>query len=200
MSKKSGQQKAIHLAIEKLQQIDLHDRCCLHGFTETVKGKIKVRMFGIDYYLQTDDFQLLRACDNVPAGTNDHILLLHYLISDLPVKNTGNFITFRHLPGGQFYWKPFVDRTTLLLARVIGNNTDKLITNLEKFDWEELSDEDFSAQIHAIGNIYLTLKYQKSDDEFPPAATILFDSCIKRIYCAEDVAVLSSRICWNLLN
>jgi hypothetical protein len=200
MSKKSGQQKAIHLAIEKLQQIDLHDRCCLHGFTETVKGKIKVRMFGIDYYLQTDDFQLLRACDNVPAGTNDHILLLHYLISDLPVKITGNFITFRHLPGGQFYWKPFVDRTTLLLARVIGNNTDKLITNLEKFDWEELSDEDFSAQIHAIGNIYLTLKYQKSDDEFPPAATILFDSCIKRIYCAEDVAVLSSRICLNLLN
>ncbi len=199
MSKKSGQQKAIHLAIEKLLQINLYDRCCLHGFDEYVKGKIKVRMFGIDYYLQTGDFQLLRACDNTPAKETDHILLLHYLLCDLPVKITDNFITFRNLPGGQFYWRPFVDRTFLPLVRLIGNNIDKLITNLQQFDWEQLSDRDFTARIHAIGNIYITLKYQKGDDEFPPAASLLFDSCIKRIYCAEDVAVLSSRICLNLL-
>jgi len=36
------------------------------------------------------------------------------------------------------------------------------------------------------------------DEELGPAAEILFDACIRRVYTTEDVAHLASRICLGL--
>jgi hypothetical protein len=43
------------------------------------------------------------------------------------------------------------------------------------------------------------LVYRAGDDEFPASADLLFDACIRRVFCAEDAAVLGSRVCLGLL-
>jgi hypothetical protein len=58
---------------------------------------------------------------------------------------------------------------------------------------------DLPARIHALGNLHLTLVYHLGDDELPPAADVLFDGCIRRVFGAEDAAVMASRICLGLL-
>lgn len=199
MTKQDGHKEAIRLAIEKLKIVDLNNRCQLLGLNSVENGKLKIRMFGGNYCLYIDDFRLVNVEDINPAKQKDQILLLHYLLCDVSIKVTNELITFRDLAGGQFYWKPFVSRTTQQLCQVIGNDIKRLKNNLNKFDWKQIDGGSFAAHIHIIGNIYLTLKYRLGDEEFPPGAILLFDSSIKRVFTAEDVAVLSSRVCLELI-
>lgn len=200
MIKQTGQKEAIRLAVDKLKTVDLDYRCRLLGFQTPKNGVISIRMFGQDYFLHTDDFCLELAEYNTPAKMTDHVLLLRYLLCDVPVEVNAEYISLRDLPGGQFYWNPFVSRTTQPLCRIIGNDVERLIFNLKKFDYEKVDLTGFAVSIHAIGNIHITLVYSSGDEEFPPSANLLFDSCIKRAYSTEDIVVLGSRICLNLIH
>ena len=141
----------------------------------------------------------LAAATHQPVKTADRILALHYLQHDLPVTPTGSFITFRDLPGGQFYFGPFRSRSLQPLLKRIGNDLDLLRRNLARFDWQPAQMGDFAARVHAAGRIEATLVYHLGDDEMPAEAELLFDACIKRILCTEDAAAIGIRICLGLL-
>lgn len=196
MSKEDGQKLAIDRALAELQAIDIHARCQLHGFT-IEDGMINLRVFGQDVSLDTDTFSA--TSEGKPLKPGDTILLLHYLLTDLPITETGEQITFRDLTGGQFYWGPFQSRTVKPLVAKIGNDLELLKKNLTKFDWEAVSLGDFAAKIHCLGNLYITLIWHLGDDEFPASADLIFDGCIKRVFEAEDAAVMASRICIGCL-
>ena len=200
MSKQTGHEEAIRIAVEKLQNIDLDTRCVNLGLAKPRNGIVRLRAFGTDMVLRQSDFRLFPLGSDEPAKSVDRILVLHYLLCDLPIHVTGELISFRQLTGGQFYWEPFVSRSVRPLVRGIGNNLELLRKNLDTFDWEPLSLGDLGARIHIIGKLHLTLVYRLGDDEFPPTADLLFDAGIKRIYNAEDAAVLASRICMELKN
>ena len=122
-----------------------------------------------------------------------------------PVPNgnsqTLDLVTYRNFIGGQFYLQPFLARTVQPLVARIGNDLEKLKKNLARFDWQPLPvpPGDFSARIHALGNLHVTLVYTLGDDEFPAGCEVLFDAATKRVYGAEDAAVLASRVCLGLL-
>jgi hypothetical protein len=199
MSKQIAQKEAIRLAVAELRNIDLTARCPFLGLSVSENGTVRLRVFGTDLLLRQTDFDLLKADTGEPAKPGDRILVLHYLLCETPLSLTDELISFRALPGGQFYWQPFLARTVKPLISRIGNDLDRLRTNLQRFDWEEVPMGDLGARIHAIGKLYVTLAYYRGDEEFPPTADVLFDACIKQVFAAEDVAVLASRICLGLL-
>ncbi len=199
MPKRSGYEAAVRTAVEKLGKVDLADRCARLGLPKPQDGILKLRTFGMDMILRMSDFQLILVDSDKPAKISDRILVLHYLLCDLPVHQTDELISFRDLKGGMFYWEPFFSRTVRPLVQRIGNDLELLRNNLEKFDWEPVSLGDFGARIHVIGRLYLTLIYRLGDEEFPASADLLFDAGIKRVYDAEDAAVLASRISMGLI-
>lgn len=199
MSKESGFEEAIRLVVEKLQGVDLAVRCANLGLPGPKDDILHLRAFGIDLVLRLPGFQLFPVGSDKPVKSSDRVLVLHYLLCDLPLKNTGELISFRELQGGQFFWEPFLSRTVRPLVAKIGNNLELLRKNLGRFDWEPFPLGDFAARIHAIGKVYLTLVYRLGDEEFPAAADLLFDTYIKRVYNAEDATVLASRICLNFI-
>jgi len=199
MSKYIAQNEAIRLALAKLRKIDWAARCPCLGLVIPENGAMRLRAFGTDLILQQTDFELIKATTGEPARPCDRILVLHYLLCDIPLALTDELISFRALPGGQFYWQPFLARTVKPLVVRIRNDLGLLRTNLQRFDWEEVALGDFGARIHALGKLYVTLVYYRGDDEFPPNADVLFDACMKHVFVTEDVAVLASRICLGLL-
>jgi hypothetical protein len=199
MSKQIAQQEALRLAIEKLENVDLTARCSSLGLSAPENGIVCLRVFGSDMIFQQADFQIIKAETGEPAKLSDRILVLHYLLCESPINLTGELISFRGFPEGQFYWQPFLSRTIKPLIGRIGNDLDLLRQHLQRFDWEKVSMGDLGARIHALGKLYVTLVYHRGDDEFPPTADVLFDACIKQVFVAEDVAVLASRICIGLL-
>jgi hypothetical protein len=199
MSKEIARQEAIRLATAKLQHVDLVSRCTALGIPAPANGVLRLRAFGIEFLLQQRDFQLIIADTGEVAKVGDRILALHYLLCDTPIVLTDEQISFRGLPGGQFYWQPFLSRTVHPLLGRIGNDLELLKKHLQRFDWAPIDLGDFGARIHAIGPVYMTLVYHQGDEEFPPEVDLLFDASIKQIFTTEDVAVLASRICLGLL-
>jgi len=199
MSKLEGQNEAIKRAKADLAKIDVAARCVSLAIGNQAGGQVPFRAFGTNCLLNLDSLALTLSASGKEMKPGDQILVLHYLLCDVPVQPTGELITFRDLPAGQFYWQPFLSRSIEPLLKRINNNLETLKTNLKRFDFEITTEGDFSASVHALGKIYARLVYHLGDEEFPPAAEILFDSSIRRIYNSEDVAFLASRICLGLL-
>ncbi len=199
MSKQSAQHDALVIAIDKLRSINIAERCPQLGLPLPEHDILNLRALGHNMALDVSNFSLVDIDSAKPIKTGDQVLVLHYLLCDVPVVPTETLISFRGYPEGQFYWQPFQARTVNPLLGRIGNNVELLQEHLNRFDWEPADMGDFGARIHIIGPLWLTLSYHLGDDEFPPSADVLFDACITRIFVAEDVAVLASRICLGLL-
>ncbi len=198
MSKIEAQNEAVERAVEKLCDVDLSERCALLKLPAPENGKISLRAFGTDFELTTDTFELFVKESGQPAKEGDRILILHLLLCEMPLKESEELVSFRDFPGGAFYLEPFLSRSVRPLVKRYGNRIDELKAALDRFDFQPLELGDFSARIHAVGCLYITLIYRLGDDEFPAEAELLFNAPCKRALCAEDAAVLAGRICFGL--
>ena len=198
MSKQDAQTEAIRQAVIKLKQVDLPARCAALKLPAPIDGRLKLRAFGADFQLTTDTFELFVSKTGALAKEADRILILHLLLCDLPLNPSEELITFRDFPGGAFYLEPFLSRTVRPLVKRYGNKLDELKSAMTRFDFKPLELGDFSARIHAVGCLYVTLVYRLGDDEFPAEAELFFNAPVKRAFCAEDAAVLAGRICFGL--
>jgi hypothetical protein len=193
-------ESAVQGALEKLRGVDMRQRCRSLGFPEPrPDGTILLRAFGRDLELQPPDFDMVDSASREKLHVFNRILVLRYLGAEGPLIPTGEPVSFRSLPSGMFYWNPFRERSAALLERRFGNDLELLRARLARFDWEPWPAGDLGASIHAIGALRIFLLYRAGDEEFPPSAEILFDSMIRRVYNAEDAAVLAQRICLDLL-
>jgi len=190
-NKQQAVDNAVKIAVEKLRKIDISKRCKLHGL-KISNDKLHIRLFGKDAILDIKDF-------STDAKAADILLVLHYLLCDIPVRKTGELISFREFPGGQFYYEPFLSRTVKPLTAKYGNDLESIKKCLAKFDYEEVKLGDFGAKIQTFGTFEITLIYHLGDAEFPVDAEVLFDSSFKRVFPAEDAAVIAGRICIGLL-
>jgi hypothetical protein len=198
MSKQEAQKEAIRLAIAKLADIDIISRAKELMLISDAKMEIGLRVFGQDMVLD-ENLKLTNKETGKSARPDETILLMHYLTNEFSVKPTGDLISFRDMPGGQFYLGPFQSRSVKPLVGRIKNDIHLLKKNLDRFDWKETDLGDFSAIVDVFGPVKATLIYHLGDEEFPANAELLFDSSIKHLFVTEDVAVIAGRICIGLL-
>ncbi len=187
-------------AAERLSCIDVPERCRLLDLPPPdAVGQVHLKVLGRELVLAPPEYHAVMADSGTPAGPVDRLLALHYLLCDVPVRPAGKLISFRDLPGGQFYWEPFRSRTVDPLVRRIGNNIGLLRERLSGLEWSPEPLGDFGASIHGVGKLNLVLVYRTGDEEFPSSADILFDECIRHVYCTEDAAALAGRVCTEII-
>ncbi|HBC88344.1 MAG TPA: hypothetical protein DCZ94_15445 [Lentisphaeria bacterium] len=199
MSKTEGQNEAIRIAAAKLAGADMSRRADNLGFSFMDKGTILIRAFGADYTVDLKSFDVRNKKAGQPVRPDLKIIILHYLLFDNKFSETGKFITFRDLPGGQFYLEPYKSRSVNILSSVIKDDVARLKKNLGRLDWKDKTPGDIGAEIHVIGKIKVNLIYYKSDEEMPATADFVYDSSIKNVFSTEDVVVMASLICRMLL-
>ena len=214
MPQQTAKEEAVRRALARLAGVEMAPRLTALGLPAEVDGVVTLRAFGQEVALRLADFAMTNVRTGKPAGMTDQILILHYLLCEVPLGTgtdaeavargalqTTELITYRDFAGGQFYLSPFLARTAKPLVARIGNDVEKLKHNLARFDWQPIPvpPGDFAARVHALGNLHVTLVYTLDDDEFPASCEILFDTATKRVYGAEDAAVLASRVCLGLL-
>lgn len=203
--KQQAERDAIRLASGKLAVVDNWPARCLQlGLPDpaTTGGALRVAVLGSTLELHPPEFQATVVPSGKAPKPADHLLALHYLLGEFTVSPAGEWITFREFPGGQFYWEPFLSRSIKPLIGRVGNDLGLLKDHLSRFpvQVEPLPDGGLRAVIQALGAIELMLVYRPGDDEFPPAADVLYDACARRVLCAEDAAALASRFCIGLLH
>ncbi|HUW23479.1 MAG TPA: DUF3786 domain-containing protein [bacterium] len=151
-----------------------------------------VRFLDDEYNIDLEKKSILSLSTNVPPKTHISILLLHYLsrkLKGLP-NPTGEWISFKQLDGGQFYYSVFRKRVLEPIIKKYGDNPQGLISELTKrFKGKEVKQADASVVFDVFDGIPLFIKLWRGDEEFGAEANLLFDRSISEIFCTEDAVI-----------
>ena len=129
----------------------------------------------------------------------EQVLILHYLLKAPGAPLAEQWITFREIPSGEFYYSAFVKRAKEPLVKTFGHQP-QLLKELGQQRGGLLREEgDACVCFQAFPKIPVCLILWAGDDEFPPDGNVLFDASIAHYLIAEDVAVLSGMVVYPLI-
>ena len=115
--------------------------------------------------------------------------LLRYLLESKDVSWGGQWKTFREMPWGELYIKPYTGRVLTRAAFTFGTRVQKFREACEKMGAEPVSHGDAGFLFDLIGGYQMQILVWEGDDEFPPNAQILYSDNFAEGFAAEDRVV-----------
>ena len=115
--------------------------------------------------------------------------LLRYLLESRDVSWDGEWKTFREMPWGEMYIKPYTGRVLTRAAFTFGTRVAAFKAAAEKMGAEALKHGDAGYQFDLIGGYKMQVLVWEGDDEFPPNAQVLSSDNFAEGFAAEDRVV-----------
>ena len=115
--------------------------------------------------------------------------LLRYLLESKAVSWGGQWKTFREMPWGEMYIKPYTGRVLTRAAFTFGTRLDAFRTAAEKMGAREVHHGDAGYQFDLIGGYAMRILVWEGDEEFPPNAQVLYSDNFADGFAAEDRVV-----------
>ena len=148
-----------------------------------------VNLLGREYAISHPDYAI-RALDGgsvppLPTQT----FLLRYLLESKQVAWSGAWKTFREMPWGEMYIKPYTGRVLTRAAFTFGTRVAAFRTACEKMGARKLTHGDAGYEFDLIGDYRMQILVWEGDDEFPPSAQILYSDNFVDGFAAEDRVV-----------
>ena len=124
-------------------------------------------------------------CCPLPVQT----FLLRYLLEGKQVAPTGKYLTFREMPWGELYIKPYTGRVLTRAAFTFGMKLAAFEAAAEKLGGKKLPHGDAGYEFSFIGGYTMQLLVWAGDDEFPPNAQVLYSDNFSQGFAPEDRVV-----------
>ena len=115
--------------------------------------------------------------------------LLRYLLEGRSVTSQGTWLTFREMPWGELYIKPYTGRVLTRAAFTFGTRIQAFRTACEKMGAIPLPHGDAGFQFDFIGGYRMQILVWEGDEEFPPNAQVLYSDNFSAGFAAEDRVV-----------
>ena len=115
--------------------------------------------------------------------------LLRYLLEGRQTAWSGTWKTFREMPWGELYIKPYTGRVLTRGAFTLGTRVQKFREAAEKMGALPVNHGDAGFQFDLIGNYRMQILVWEGDDEFPPNAQVLYSDNFAEGFAAEDRVV-----------
>ena len=132
----------------------------------------------------------IRSLDSEPVPPlPTQTFLLRYLMESKTVLNKGDWKTFREMPWGELYIKPYTGRVLTRAAFTFGTRLAAFRTACEKMGALPLSHPDAGYQFDFIGGYKMRILVWEGDDEFPPNAQVLYSDNFEEGFAPEDRVV-----------
>ena len=148
-----------------------------------------VNLLGREFAISHPDYAI-RALDEgklppLPTQT----FLLRYLLESKTVAWSGEWKTFREMPWGEMYIKPYTGRVLTRAAFTFGTRVAAFRAAAEKMGAEPVKHGDAGYLFDLIGGYKMQILIWEGDDEFPPSAQILYSDNFAEGFAAEDRVV-----------
>ena len=148
-----------------------------------------VNLLGRDYAICLPVYEI-RALDGgkvppLPTQT----FLLRYLLEGKTVADTGAWLTFREMPWGELYIKPYTGRVLTRAAFTFGTRVEAFVKAAESMGAEKVKHGDAGFKFRLIGNYSMQILVWAGDEEFPPNAQVLYSDNFAEGFAAEDRVV-----------
>lgn len=151
-------------------------------------GEFSVTLLGAAYHISHPTYALHTDGDT-PASLPAQTFLLRYLLEGKPAEPCADFKTFREMPWGELYIRPFTGRVLTRAAFTFGTRIEKLRAAAEKLGGLPLKHGDASYEFRFLDEYRLRLIVWEGDDEFPPNAQLLYSANFEDGFAAEDRVV-----------
>ena len=148
-----------------------------------------VNLLGREYAISHPEYAL-RAPDGgklppLPVQT----FLLRYLLECRDVAWAGEWKTFREMPWGEMYIKPYTGRVLTRAAFTFGTRVAAFKAAAEKMGAAAVKHGDAGYQFELVGGYRMQILVWEGDDEFPPNAQVLYSDNFAQGFAAEDRVV-----------
>ena len=148
-----------------------------------------VTLLGREYAISHPTYAI-RAVD---GGALPHLpvqtFLLRYLMESKTVAWCGNWKTFREMPWGELYIKPYTGRVLTRAAFTFGTRVAAFQAACEKMGATKVNHGDAGYQFDLIGGYKMQILVWEGDEEFPPNAQIIYTDNFAEGFAAEDRVV-----------
>ena len=115
--------------------------------------------------------------------------LLRYLLESKDVSWGGQWKTFREMPWGEMYIKPYTGRVLTRAAFTFGTRVAAFKAAAEKMGAEAVNHGDAGYRFDLFGGYQMQILVWEGDEEFPPNAQILYSDNFADGFAAEDRVV-----------
>jgi hypothetical protein len=121
----------------------------------------------------------------------EQALVLHYLVNADGSEPEGEWITFREVPSGEFYWSAFVKRAKSPLVGFFGRQPQLLKDLAPRVGGREELEAagDVAVSIQAFPKVRFLLQLWEGDDEFAADGNVLMRPGISAYLSTEDIAL-----------
>ena len=174
---------------ERFKGLDPADVIARLGGVKWDGNEFYVNLLGREYAIAYPAYAI-RATDGgnlppLPVQT----FLLRYLLESKDVAWAGQWKTFREMPWGEMYIKPYTGRVLTRAAYTFSFRLDAFRAAAEKMGAEAVKHGDAGYRFDLVGGYQMQILVWEGDDEFPPNAQILYSDNFADGFAAEDRVV-----------
>ena len=152
-------------------------------------AEFTVRLLGRDFAIAHPDYAIRALDGGVVPPLPTQTFLLRYLLESKDVAWNGEWKTFREMPWGEMYIKPYTGRVLTRAAFTFGTRVAAFRKAAEAMGALPLPTGDAGYQFDLIGGYQMRILVWEGDDEFPPNAQVLYSDNFADGFAAEDRVV-----------
>ena len=148
-----------------------------------------VKLLGRAFAISHPEYAIRALDDGKLPPLPTQTFLLRYLLESRDVVGTGAWKTFREMPWGEMYIKPYTGRVLTRAAFTFGTRVAAFRAAAEKMGAMPLKHGDAGYQFDFIGGYKIQILVWEGDDEFPPNAQVIYSDNFAEGFAAEDRVV-----------
>ena len=148
-----------------------------------------VNLLGRDYAIAHPVYALRALDGGKLPPLSVQTFLLRYLLESKAVGWNGEWKTFREMPWGEMYIKPYTGRVLTRAAFTCGTRVAAFRAACERLGAEAVKHGDAGYQFCLVGNYHMQILVWEGDEEFPPNAQVLYSENFAEGFAAEDRVV-----------
>ena len=149
----------------------------------------RVTLLGKEYVIAHPTAEIVGADDHIGPALPVQTFLLRYLLESKPAAWQGQWKTFREMPWGEMYIKPYTGRVLTRAAFTFGTRVEKFRAACQKLGALPLPNGDAGFEFTLVGDFRLRILVWAGDEEFPPNAQVLYTDNFAEGFAAEDRVV-----------
>ena len=167
----------------KADTAEIADRLGIHA----ENGVFSVTLMGRTYTV-AENAEIADLQGNAPA-LPVQTFLLRYLLEGKNLPALGGWKTFREMPWGELYIKPYTGRVLTRAAFTFGTRVEAFRKAAEKMGAQPVAHGDAGFEFALIGDYKIRLLIWAGDEEFPPSAQVLYSDNFEEGFAPEDRVV-----------
>ena len=148
-----------------------------------------VNLLGREYAISHPQYALRPLDGGALPPLPVQTFLLRYLLESKAASWAGEWKTFREMPWGEMYIKPYTGRVLTRAAFTFGTRLAAFRAGAEKMGATPVSHGDAGYEFDLVGNFKMRILVWEGDDEFPPNAQVLYSDNFATGFAAEDRVV-----------